>query len=267
MNFPEQKATVRLIAQQATRIRKAFKLAIDGDAIARSWAETHPAGGSVSPQTARDWVLAHAVTNKKPMQVALARLYADGYTFGTKVAKTRLKGLKKDASVAVAVDWSNWKPGLPSAAALVKPRGGLQALLDSCKISIADDVIHTKLDRIGTALAKGLEQGFTPKETAKMIDVIIDDPQQALIIAQTETSRAMSVASRNAYEDAQVEMVEWLVAEGCEECQDNADASPISIDDTFPSGDSEPPAHPNCMCALAPYFDPNASNDSTDFQD
>lgn len=267
MNFPEQKATVRLIAQQATRIRKAFKLAIDGDAIARSWAETHPAGGSVSPQTARDWVLVQAVTNKKPMQVALARLYADGYTFGTKVAKTRLKGLKKDASVAVAVDWTNWKPGLPSAAALVKPRGGLRALLDSRKITIADDVIHTKLDRIGTALAKGLEQGFTPKETAKMIDVIIDDPQQALIIAQTETSRAMSVASRNAYEDAQVEMVEWLVAEGCEECQDNADASPIGIGDTFPSGDSEPPAHPNCMCALAPYFDPNASNDSTDFEE
>jgi len=50
-----------------------------------------------------------------------------------------------------------------------------------------------------------------------------------------------------------VEQVEWLVAVGCEDCQDNADASPISIDDTFPSGDSEPPAHPNCMCSLAPY--------------
>jgi hypothetical protein len=267
MNFPEQKATVRLIAQEATRIRKAFKLAINGDAIARSWAETHPAGGSVSPQTARDWVLAHAVTDKKPMQVALARLYADGYTLGTKVAKTRLKGLKKDASVALTIDWSNWKPGNESAAALVRPRGGLQGLLDSRKVIIADDVIHTKLDRIGTALAKGLEQGFTPKETAKMIDVIIDDPQQALMIAQTETSRAMSVASRNAYEDAQVEMVEWLLAEGCDECQENADASPIGIDDTFPTGDSEPPAHPNCMCALAPYFDPNASNDSSDFED
>ena len=266
MSFPETKATVRLIAQQATRIRKAFKLAIDGDAIALSWAETHPAGGSVSPQTARDWVLAHAVTNKKPMQVALARLYADGYTFGTKVAKTRLKGLKKDVSVAT-IDWSTWTPGNESAAALVRPRGGLQSLLDSRKITISDDVIHTKLDRIGTALAKGLEKGFTPKETAKMIDTIIDDPQQALIIAQTESSRAISMASRNAYEEAQVEQVEWLVAEGCEECQENADASPIGIGDTFPSGDSEPPAHPNCMCALAPYFDLNASDDSEELQD
>ena len=266
MNFPEQKAAVRLIAKQATRIRKAFKLAIDGDAIARSWAETHPAGGSISPQLARDWVLAQAVTNKKPMQVALARLYADGYTFGAKVAKTRLKGLKKDVSV-LTVDWSTWKPGNESAAALVRPRGGLESLLATRKITVADEVINTKLDRIGTALAKGLEQGFTAKQTAQMIDVIIDDPQQALMIAQTESSRAISVAARNAYESANVEQVEWLVAEGCDECQENADASPIGIDETFPSGDSEPPAHPNCMCALAPYFDPNTSNDLTDFEE
>ena len=256
MNWPEKATVVRTIAKNATRIRKAFKSAIDGDAIAQSWAETHPAGGSVSPQMARDWTLAHAVTNKKPIEIALSRLYADGYTLGTKVAKTRLTGLKKDANVGVSViDWSTWEPGLPSAAALVKPTGGLQSLLATRKIIIADDVIHTKLDRIGTALAKGLEKGFTPKETAKMIDVIIDDPQHALVIAQTEMSRAMSVASRDAYEKAQVEQVEWLVAEGCEECQDNADASPIGIGDTFPSGDSEPPAHPNCMCALAPYYE------------
>jgi hypothetical protein len=62
-------------------------------------------------------------------------------------------------------------------------------------------------------------------------------------------------------------MVEWLVAEGCDLCEENADASPIGIDEEFPSGDTEPPAHPNCMCALAPYFDPNARNDSNDFED
>jgi len=254
MNWPEEKVVVRLGAQLATKIRKAFKSAIDGDAIARSWAQTHPAGGSVSPQMARDWTLAHAVTNSTPMQHALSRVYADGYTLGERIAKARLKGLKKDASVGI-IDWSTWTPGLPSAAALVKPKGGLETLLATRKITISDDVIHTKLDRIGTALAKGLEQGFTAKETAKMIDVIIDDPQHALTIANTEMSRAMSVASRDAYENASVEQVEWLVAEGCDDCQENADASPIGIDETFPTGDSEPPAHPNCMCALAPYYD------------
>jgi hypothetical protein len=256
MNWPEKATVVRITAKHATKIRKAFKSAIDGDAIAQAWAETHPAGGSVSPQMARDWANVHAVVNKKPLQYALSRIYADGYTLGTKVAKTRLTGLKKDISTTVGiVDWSTWQPGLPSAAALVKPKGGLASLLATRKITVSDEIVHTKLDRIGTALAKGLEKGFTAKETAKMIDAIIDDPQHALVIAQTEMSRAMSVAARDSYEKANVEQVEWLVAEGCDDCQENADASPIGIGDTFPTGDSEPPAHPNCMCALAPYFE------------
>jgi hypothetical protein len=93
-----------------------------------------------------------------------------------------------------------------------------------------------------------------------MVDQVIDDPQQALIIAQTEMSRAVSVASRDLYETSGVEQVEWLVAIGCEDCQDNADASPIGINETFPSGDTEPPAHPNCICSLAPYISVDTSD-------
>ena len=259
MNWPEQKVVVRLQAQHATKIRQAFKSAIDGDAVAQAWVDTHPAGGPVSPQTARDWALAHVIANEKPLQYALSRVYADGYTLGAKVAETRLNGLKKDASVGI-IDWSTWKPGMPSAAALVKPRGGLKQLLDSRKVTVANEITRTKLDRIGTALSRSLSAGDTAKETAKAINAIIADPQHALTIAQTEMSRAMSVASRDEYEKAQVEQVEWLVAEGCEDCQENADASPIGIDETFPTGDTEPPAHPNCMCALAPYYDYSESD-------
>lgn len=255
MNWPEQVAVVRLTAKRATNIRKAFKSAIDGDAIAQAWAETHPAGGSVSTAMARNWTLTHTVTNSKPMQHALARVYADGYTVGARVATARLKGLKKDASVGTAINWADWKPGNESAAALVRPKGGLQTLMDRRRFTVTNEVLHTKLDRIGTALATSLNQGYTAKETAKLINAVINDPQHALTIAQTEMSAAMSVASRDEYEKAQVEMVEWLVAEGCDDCQENADASPIGIDETFPTGDTEPPAHPNCMCALAPYYD------------
>lgn len=257
MNWPEQKVVVRLQAQHATRIRQAFKSAIDGDAIAQAWAETHPAGGSVSPQMARDWTLAHAVANEKPLQYALSRIYADGYTLGVKVAQTRLNGLKKSIT-AGAVDWATWKPGLPSATALVKPTGGLAQLLNSQKITIANDVVRTKLDRIGTSLASSLSRGETARETAAGINAIINDPQHALTIARTEMNRAMSVATRDRYKEASVEKVEWLVAEGCEDCQENAEASPIGIDEEFPTGDTEPPAHPNCMCALAPVFDDSA---------
>jgi phosphohistidine phosphatase SixA len=36
----------------------------------------------------------------------------------------------------------------------------------------------------------------------------------------------------------------------CETCQENAQAGWIDMDDQFPSGDDEPPAHPNCDCEL-----------------
>lgn len=36
----------------------------------------------------------------------------------------------------------------------------------------------------------------------------------------------------------------------CEVCQENADAGWIDMEEQFPSGDDEPPAHPNCGCEL-----------------
>jgi hypothetical protein len=36
----------------------------------------------------------------------------------------------------------------------------------------------------------------------------------------------------------------------CDVCQENADAGWIDMDDTFPSGDDEPPAHPHCDCDI-----------------
>jgi hypothetical protein len=151
---------------------------------------------------------------------------------------------------------------MPQAARLVRPKGGLESLLTSRKITVTDEVVATKLDRIGTALATALDKGFNAQQTAQIIDAVIDDPQHALVIARTEMSRAVSVATRDSYESAGIEQVEWLVADGCDICQENADASPLAIDETFPSGDSEPPAHPNCECALAPYYD--LSTDTVD---
>lgn len=261
MRWPAWGISRRLASKHSLEIRKAFQSVLSGEEIARQWSESHPAGGSVTPQLARDWAHVHITASTKPMQNALAHLYADGWVTGTHAADyvmAHLKGLKKATDTMPVtsgiVDWSTWKPGLPAAAALVKPRGGLESLLASRKITISDDVVYTKLDRIGSALGRALEKGYDSKTTAQMIDAVINDPEQALLIARTEMSRAVSVATRDRYEQAGVEQVEWLVADGCDICQENADASPIGIDETFPSGDSEPPAHPNCECALASYF-------------
>jgi hypothetical protein len=58
-------------------------------------------------------------------------------------------------------------------------------------------------------------------------------------------------ASRDLYAESGVEQVQWLVADPCDECQENLDQSPIGIDEEWINGD--PPVHPNCMCDIAPY--------------
>ena len=266
MTWPAHGTTIRLASRHTSAIRNAVLNSVDVDAIAQAWLETHPVDDSKpTPQQARDWAQVHGHINTKPLEFAIRLIYADGYVLGSKAGLYTLghaAGLKKaaepawagDARAAMAIDWNTWKPGNEAARALVNQPGSLERLMQSRAV-LSNSISTTTLDRIGTVLAQSLATGTRPtaRDLAGQLDTAIDDPQRALVIAQTEMSRSVSVASRDLYETSGVEQVEWLVAEGCADCQDNADASPINIDDTFPSGDAEPPAHPNCMCSLAPY--------------
>jgi len=252
MQWPAHGATVRIAAKHADRIRKGFQKAFNADDIVERWFHSHIGSESTTTQQARDWARTSITPDKKYLLDALKPLYADGWVLGTVSGQYMLRGIEKAPSVGV-VNWDTWTPGNQAASALVKPKGGLQKLLDRRGI-VLDGITDTKLNRIGTVLGQALAAGITPKDVSILVDQVINDPQQALVIAQTEMSRAVSVASRDLYETSGVEQVEWLVAIGCEDCQENADASPIGIDEVFPSGDTEPPAHPNCMCALAPYM-------------
>ena len=253
MLWPAHGTAVRLASRHAEQIRKGFKKAFNADDIVGAWFQSHIGSTSTTTQQARDWAKATITPDKKVLLDSLKPLYADGWVLGTVAAQYMLKGLEKAPSAGV-VNWDTWTPGNQAAAALIKPKNALQGLLDRRGIVI-DGISQTKIDRIGTVLGDALASGITPSKVSILVDQVINDPQQALTIAQTEMSRAVSVASRNLYEDSGVTQVEWLVAEGCDDCQENADASPIGIDETFPTGDTEPPAHPNCMCSLAPYVD------------
>ena len=266
MTWPAHGTTIRLASRHTSAVRNAALNSVDEDAIAQAWLETHPVDDSKpTPQQARDWAQVHGHINTKPLEFAIRLIYADGYVLGSKAGIFMLghaAGLEKaaepawagDARAAMVIDWNTWKPGNEAARALVNQPGSLERLMQS-RMVLSNSISTTTLDRIGTVLAQSLASGTRPtaRDLASQLDAAIDDPQRALVIAQTEMSRSVSVAARDLYESSGVEQVEWLVAEGCADCQDNADASPINIDDTFPSGDSEPPAHPNCMCSLAPY--------------
>ena len=248
-------AKIRLAARRAKLIRDAIKQSINVESVIEQWNAQN--FQTMTPEQARDW----ARTNIRPDSEALMRafrtLYAESYVLGEDIGMSAIMRAKINKAPtlqqmrnASGINWDKWKPGNRAAAQLVKPPRGLSNLLDRRGITI-QGLNQTSIDRIGTALARILERGDTPNEAD--ISDIIDDPERALTITQTEMSRAVTTASRELYEDSGVELVEWLVADPCDLCQENADVSPIRIDDTFPSGDTEPPAHPNCVCDIAPY--------------
>ena len=73
------------------------------------------------------------------------------------------------------------------------------------------------------------------------------------MIARTETCDALEQAFIDRAHDLGITGKEWVVFDPCEVCEQN-EGTPIGIDETFPSGHDRPPAHPNCMCALAPVM-------------
>lgn len=273
---------VRISAKYSDLIREAIIDSIDVTKVVKDFSNAHY-DENITTQQGRDWARVHIYVNGDKLNSALKLLYAESYTLGQEAATAAIaKVIINKAPVtlnqmrqAMGQDWSKWKPGHQAAANLLKPPNGLQNLLNSRGVTI-QGVNSTTLDRIGTLLAKALQQGSSPSEFAPAIayllgdatgaraqyledkwttdiDNVLSDSERALMIAETEMSRAMNVANREMYVDSGVELVEWLVSDPCDYCQENADASPLSINDTFPSGDTEPPAHPNCVCDLSPY--------------
>lgn len=215
---------------------------------------------SITPEQARQWAQTHTRLNDDSLRSALFTIYVEAYALGEDIAMNALSKARiskaptlRQLQNAMGINWDTWKPGNKPAALLLRKPRGLSTLLDNRGITI-QGINRTTLDRIGTILARAVAKGWAPSEIKDEIaDLIDDDSDRALTIAQTETSRAVTTASRQLYEESGVELVVWLVADPCSLCEENADVSPIRIGETFPSGDTEPPAHPNCVCDLAPY--------------
>jgi len=251
-------AKVRLAARHAKLIREAIKdsfstSAVIDDFLANNFQE-------LTPDQARSWARTHVRTDSSALRSALRTIYLEGYALGEDIAVSAIAKAKIDKAPtmaqlrrAVNTNWDNWKPGNKPAALLVRKPRGLSNLLDNSGVTI-QGINQTTLDRLGTILARALAKGWPPSQIKdEVADLIDTDSDRALTIAQTETSRAVTTASRQLYEQSGVELVTWLVADPCDICEENEGVSPIGIGETFPSGDTEPPAHPNCVCDLAPY--------------
>ena len=253
-----QGAKVRLAARRAKLVRDALRASIDVNAVVDDFFAMGFTATTTTEET-RAYAKIHIRPDSKEMFNALQTIYVDSYTLGQDIAMSALAKAKinkaptkTDLQRAMGINWDTWKPGNRAAANLLKPPRGLSDLLDRRGVTI-QNVNRTTLDRIGTILGRAVAKGETPASVREELEDLLDDSDRALTIAQSEMSSAVSVASRELYEESGAELIEWIVADPCDLCQENADVSPIGIGDVFPSGDTEPPAHPNCVCDIAPY--------------
>lgn len=116
-------------------------------------------------------------------------------------------------------------------------------------------------DLVRAAIADGLEENIGLDD---IIDRVMEtgafSEERAELIARTEIAGANSEGALIGYAEAAAAGVtvrkEWILGPNpCEVCQANADQGPIELDEDFDSGDSAPPAHPHCECAISPVVD------------
>lgn len=111
--------------------------------------------------------------------------------------------------------------------------------------------------RLGQVVSDGIKNKRGVDGLARDIRGAFDDMarDRSKTIARTETADALEQAFMDRSNDLGVTGKEWIpIAPLDEDCLDNAAAGVIKINATFPSGHERPPAHPNCVCALAPVM-------------
>lgn len=116
-------------------------------------------------------------------------------------------------------------------------------------------ISDTTRDNIQTLVTKAYEDGKTPAKLAEQIkDSETFSAARAKLIAKTETSTASINGTLSGWrESGVVEGKSSLLSsdhDKDDECDDNADAGVVALDDDFPSGDDGPPYHPGCDCSL-----------------
>lgn len=114
----------------------------------------------------------------------------------------------------------------------------------------------TVWNQIKMNLNEGIKNGETIDDIAERIkNVYSMAKKRSLVIARTEVTASMNLATIEEYKENNVREVEWLTA-GDSKVRDshmqNAAAGPRPVGTPFPSGETYPSA-PNCRCCLSPH--------------
>lgn len=121
------------------------------------------------------------------------------------------------------------------------------------------DRLHTALEDAYAKIQSSDKSGQLEKASViSAIDEVFDEAEgtRADTIALTEIAEAFGSGQSDAADAISLDtgddvQKEWVTEpDACEVCEENEAAGPIDLEDVFPSGDDDPPAHPNCRCTL-----------------
>lgn len=250
-------ADARLAAKNALLIRAALRQTFDAERAYHGYLNTTPDETLNLAQQrvrARSWAIMNIRINLEALKEVVYRTWAQAYVLGDTAAREAIKDaeLAQKADTKGVVDWSKWKPGDAASALILKPPRAFQRLLENQGI-VWKGFSDTTLTDIGNAVGEAIYLGLDAKTSAKTIMNHVASPARALSIAITEQNRAISAATVDRYRQAGLQQMEWLVFQPCDKCKENANKK-VPIGSPFPSGDTQPPAHPHCRCALAPVI-------------
>lgn len=112
---------------------------------------------------------------------------------------------------------------------------------------------------VNELVSNAVEEGWSAQDLAnELLDSWEFSASRAETIARTELAFAHTNGNMAGWQESGVVEKKQSIL-GSEhdmddECNDNADAGPIPLDEPFPSGDLLPPYHPNCVCDVIPIL-------------
>jgi hypothetical protein len=126
--------------------------------------------------------------------------------------------------------------------------------------SIIDNVMAgldiTKQTRrdIQQSIHTSIALGENAKDAAARLQSVIDNPTRAGLISRTEVVNSFGMGLSEYGRQSGAVGKEWQDTGADDICAENSAAGVIPFDGDFPSGDSEPTAHPNCRCSMRLVF-------------
>ena len=122
-------------------------------------------------------------------------------------------------------------------------------------------VDDTTAQWVADQIKAGRADGLSNADIASNIRDAVPDTYEgrAERIVRTETARMVGSSENMAATNNGASHKYWVtVGDGavCQICQDNEDAGTIGLSESFPSGDDQEPAHPNCRCLVEYQFTP-----------